>query len=574
MSWVFGTVDGSDTASLLDRIAARSGLEVRHRLTVGRTSLIAGGPPETCRLITIQASTDAPESVTYLVLGLGVRVGSDPRGAATEMSDTDWVRVLTGGELPLPIAGHHVVIRLDSSSFSCFNDSLGLRTLYLRRWKGRLLFSTRLDLLAASTGEAAIRLDVLGAQWLTFNRWTSAPLLANTGALGQGGRARYTGGRLSIHETPWTAIPATSNVGDLERRLLRYATMPGVSLGLSGGLDSRLLLALSLGAGMPPQTHVFGDDSDPDVQISKRIAGKLGLDQRHLSPSLPTADACIHELRAHAAEVAGIVPASQSIKLLPYAHLHEAGCLVQDGGFGEIARRQFMNRVVRRAPKSLLSRDAQTVLPLVSAPKLSIFSNDALKIMRDGALSQLAEALAGMPEIGGVDAAEYADHLAVRTRLPWYFGIEQARMDGKVRNLMPYAQPDVLSAVVNLPLKARRRGRAVKRILRRNAPALARIPLVKGPLTLPFHTPAEAAWVAQAVRARLGKPSPDRLRHAFLLRLQTYVQDLVESQPVRSASIYDHRRLTELTEDYYTGNLARGAELDWWLALEAWRQPL
>jgi hypothetical protein len=51
-----------------------------------------------------------------------------------------------------------------------------------------------------------------------------------------------------------------------------------INCSLSGGYDSRLVLALALDAGIKPRTYVYGPASDPDVIIAKQLASTAGLD--------------------------------------------------------------------------------------------------------------------------------------------------------------------------------------------------------------------------------------------------------------------------------------------------------
>lgn len=55
---------------------------------------------------------------------------------------------------------------------------------------------------------------------------------------------------------------------------------------LSGGYDSRLMLALLLDAGLDPQVYVYGRAADDDVRVAKAIAAGEGLALEHVDKSL------------------------------------------------------------------------------------------------------------------------------------------------------------------------------------------------------------------------------------------------------------------------------------------------
>ncbi|MFI4917371.1 MAG: asparagine synthase-related protein [Phycisphaerales bacterium JB060] len=57
----------------------------------------------------------------------------------------------------------------------------------------------------------------------------------------------------------------------------------GACLELTGGVDSRLLLALGVGAGgVPTRAFTIGRDDDPDVRVARQLADALGMEHRTL----------------------------------------------------------------------------------------------------------------------------------------------------------------------------------------------------------------------------------------------------------------------------------------------------
>lgn len=65
----------------------------------------------------------------------------------------------------------------------------------------------------------------------------------------------------------------------------------GACLELTGGVDSRLLLALGIGSGgTPGRAFTIGDDGDPDVRIARALADELGMEHRTLAIDADEAD--------------------------------------------------------------------------------------------------------------------------------------------------------------------------------------------------------------------------------------------------------------------------------------------
>ncbi|NBC17859.1 MAG: hypothetical protein GVY18_11160, partial [Bacteroidetes bacterium] len=380
-------------------------------------------------------------------------------------------------------------------------------------------------------------------------------------------------------ETPWTPPFSDGDDGSSFEAALSAFVHPALpadarlSLGLSGGLDSRLLLSMLPEQGT--QVHAFGDASHPDVTISRRIASDLGLLHRHLHEPVPDADACLELLRAHVARTQVVSPASAVLGLRHYPTLHADDNWVIDGGFGEVARRQFMNRLLRRGRTALKQLDADGVLPHLRVSRADVFDDEVLQTMERGAARQLERQWATMPRPDDIGLENHVDLLGVRTRLPNFFGYEQNRLDGLARCTMPLAQPSVVTAVFQLPLRDRRGGRLVRRLIREHQPALARHPLVKGATTYPFRLTPTLAYLWTHVKARFQPASPDVQRRTFLDRLRPFALDAVDSTDVRTYALYDRDKLRRLVRGYYRdGDSESAAALDWWLAFEVWRRCL
>lgn len=126
------------------------------------------------------------------------------------------------------------------------------------------------------------------------------------------------------------------------------SAFPGrVNTALSGGFDSRLIVAGLLAAGVEPRLFVYGDDDFADVAIARKVAGATNLalevtDKQVMNCSLPVPD--IESLEQSALFFDG----------LPNDGIHDPGadrrtrlrqtgdgCIALNGGGGEIFRNFF-----------------------------------------------------------------------------------------------------------------------------------------------------------------------------------------------------------------------------------------
>jgi hypothetical protein len=246
---------------------------------------------------------------------------------------------------------------------------------------------------------------------------------------------------------------------------------------------------------------------------------------------------------------------------------------VVDGAFGEILRRQFMNRLVRRGADAVKARDVGRALEHIQFERAPVFSDEARREMEFGTRRDLAVRLDELPDISKYGVENVVDLWNVHTRLPNFFGYEQARLDELVQSYMPFTHPLVVDAALRIPVNNRKAGRVARRIIARQAPRLRRYPLVKGGVLYPYGMPAVVGMVWVKIQKRFGSASDSTDRTYVLQTLKAYILDRIDSSHVRNYPAYDLSRLDTIAGAYYT-NGSHGAQLDWWLAFDFWREAI
>ncbi|MEO5811274.1 MAG: asparagine synthase [Rhodanobacter sp.] len=182
------------------------------------------------------------------------------------------------------------------------------------------------------------------------------------------------------------------------------SAFPGrINTALSGGFDSRLIVAGLLAAGTQPRLFVYGDPDSADVAIARTVAGSTGLaldaiDKRVVNRSLPPPD--IESLEQSTLFFDGLPSdgiydpgADRRTRLQQTAD----GCIALNGGGGEIFRnffhlpdRAFTARdIVRtfyrgfspsvfRDPKGLASYEARLAASIRNIAGVSAVDNEHL----------------------------------------------------------------------------------------------------------------------------------------------------------------------------------------------------
>lgn len=120
-----------------------------------------------------------------------------------------------------------------------------------------------------------------------------------------------------------------------------------VRCALSGGFDSRLLVAASLSAGIRPDLFVYGSADDEDVRIAKEAAASVSLRLRHVDKSQyspPSSASDLASLRPVVEFFDGIPPDGlelSGIDRLTRIAQSADGYVALNGGGGEIMRNFF-----------------------------------------------------------------------------------------------------------------------------------------------------------------------------------------------------------------------------------------
>jgi hypothetical protein len=425
-------------------------------------------------------------------------------------------------------------------------------------------------------GGMKIDWESFGSHWMTFQQLKPESLLEGVRRLGPAGKGEITARTVRFQHQP-LKIETTETDRISPARSLRAMTHPNldpgdkISLGLSGGMDSRVLLSMMLGR---PElaVHVFGRPDDPDVVISKRISDALRLPRRHFFEPTPGLERCLSLLREQAAKTCAITPASFALTAKYYESIHSAHTLMLDGGFGEIVRRSFFNRLNRLGRKALVNGDPKAIFPHIRFTRADVFNQEAERSMRLGIERDLADLWSAMPPESFPSPEDFLDWLSVLTRLPNFYGHEQARLDEILPNYMPFAQPSVIHRLLAIPAGKRRNGAFSRKLIGTSSPMLSRFPLVKGGATYPFEFRGMAAWVWIHLKRRLSGSFRDPTETEFLNRLKPWILDTVHSSQFKAYTPYNHQSILRLVEQYYSGRMELGRELDWWISFESWRQ--
>jgi hypothetical protein len=573
MSWIFGFV-GERVPNQLQSEFVRIHPQPLLQHQSSSLYIATGGIPQTC-LFEHTNQTGQPGETGWVVVGLGIQK-SDL--SCRILDRGDWRKILTA-EVPdlSALDGHYIALCWNGKQVECYSDHLGMRKIYFTPAEGGIVFSTRLDWITKFRNE--FDFNEFGSQWLTFNHLSYESFIKGIHRLGPGGVAHCTPSRIEIKNKPFeiNQIDQRISIDHILAAFLNpvHDQELTLSLGLSGGLDSRVLFGLLLSGTRPAFTlHLFGNPTEPDVMIAQRMAQKYGIEQIFFPESVSMEELNPDLMKEYVAKTSLALPVSSFTKLRFYSRLHQMKKIMIDGGMGEIGRRQFLNRLYFKASGKKISVKPKMIGRYIRMHHASIFVPEVEKIMEGGIESQLERALSEMPSIEDIGLENLIDLFIVRFRFPNYAGLDQSRFDEEIVNYMPFAQPSFIQAVFQMPQHERRNGKYYRTLIRSLDPLLTRYPLVKGTVTYPFVLPTLPGWLYTKVKSKAGFSYRNGTRDEFLHSMKSYIYDTVKSESVKSWSAYNYNNIVHLVDRYFSGEKTLSSDLDWFLTFELWRQNL
>ncbi|MGE5812188.1 MAG: hypothetical protein ACM339_11840, partial [Ignavibacteria bacterium] len=259
MSWIFGVI-GNQNFNLESFLKDR---DLQFSFHSEKLSVFSGGLRENI----FYKKQD--ESSGWIVCGIGIEKYKEEY-CFTNLGS--WESYIAGEKDGKVLNGHYAGIKWKDGGILFFNDKLGIRDFYFLREKNFTAFSTRPDFFMALNHKFELNLKELSGYWLLTFPLTTNSIFKNIERLGPGGKYIFleTGCRKENAENNFEFkddLEAEEYVANL-KKITNFPLFQGkkISLGLTGGMDSRVLLELMLESDSKNwQTHFFGPQELPDV---------------------------------------------------------------------------------------------------------------------------------------------------------------------------------------------------------------------------------------------------------------------------------------------------------------------
>lgn len=414
-------------------------------------------------------------------LAVDGRMGREALAALADMDPLalDWNRIAGQFAALVRRGGRTFVFGDYFSAFQLFGDSAGR------------LFST--SLLAASAALPRLSFNPQGVYELAFNVmpigddtvFAELKTLSPTSVI----ELRQDG---VVHHAVAKPLPDAASDAPLAERIERHHArlkhVVGAHVGgfagevmcpLSGGLDSRLVLAALREQGVSPHVYVYGNPGDPDVEIAQSIGAACGFDVDWIDKDegevAPDAFAALVERNFQQFDGLptfgnifdnGVHGAAQLRR-------HAGGAMAVSGGCGEIYRNFFY------LPDRRFSADD------IAATFFARFdAGDAAggfdpRAFLEGITAKIRAAIEPPAATGGLSRAR-VEQIYPRIRCRALFGREISLEARFSPYLMPFLDHQVVAEAMTLPLGLKNTGRFEAALLNAIDPELARQPSAYG----------------------------------------------------------------------------------------------
>jgi hypothetical protein len=562
MSWIFGYFGNHSNRQV-------SSLEKSlHSFKDSNLLLFAGGNNQTCFL-----KSNSVDSC-WAVVGVGLETSMN---GYKVLDEKNWGNILTSPKIDISkINGHFVAVKYYNGELKFFTDELGLRDIHIVKLPQGFGFSTRIDWLKFFINPE-IDLREFGSRWLLQNQVSKNSNIINVNRL-ICANATIKNNYITIEQNHWQPDFHPSydrEMFDITIRKLLSNDEKKISLSLSGGLDSRMLLSYLLQKNSDLwDTHTFGDQNHPDSKIAFDLLKAFNYHNEILDDALPSSDELIEIVKTYIVESIVTNPVTSILNLRFYEKFTNQNKLIIDGGFGEIWRREFANKLLLLGKKALQQKDAFKIVNLFKYNKGDFFSEEVLREMKSGSIEQIENFITWMPDVNNIGMGNWVDLFSIQARLPNYYAPEQTRVDKYIISFMPLVQKDILKYLFSFDDADKKDGKLFKRLIKQNEYKLAKHPLVKGGIVHPFNSSSLSARLHSRINNRLGVNYQSKLPSELFIAIKEFVMDTIQSSEVKNCKLYDHRKVGRIANDFSTKDYKFNTEIDWFLSFELFRKGL
>lgn len=562
MSWVFGITANPD---LIDNpsLLAKKILPANHKLIKEGNHVI---------FFSDKVNLLFSEPARFIIRGFGLLF---KHNKYQWMNQHEW-DIFLKNPMSFTTSGQYLIIQWNREEIRFSNDFFGLNSIYIYKKDDIIYYSTRLDYLCQIMPSPKINFKAFAGRWILFNQLSSEAIVDDLIKLPPNSEIKVYKNTILVTTKDQNYKP--KNNINFHEIIDQYCDIVipdnyNITLGLSGGLDSRFLLDRFLNRNSNISLHSYGNKYDNDVVIANEIANKINK-ELHILEGVVNQNNILNDLEEYLVLNEIVDTISTYLLTSGVQQDYFNNKILIDGAGGELYRRQFHNRLLIKGKADLKEGNPTAIFKYLNLFRADIFNADVNIIMYKAALNQISGLIEKLPEIEKTGIENFVDLFVAITRFPNYYGPEQNHLNSIVPNFMPFVTEELFQKALGLPLKERLNNKMFYDYLRRSNHGLSKIRLVKDGVIYPFGLGSKSIYLLVNLKKRLFGIHRNNLTKKFFYTNKAMVFDILSSDDVRKNELYNLSEIDQILNKIYSGDDKYLNQIDWLFSFELFRKKL
>ena len=565
MAWFFAHIGPYSSAS-----SQNIPLHARNELARVETDsffLAAGGHKETS--LSYENPNADPQSLQgWLVSGMGLlREGQTVK----IMNSADWQKRISMDKIDVAgLDGHFVVLAWNQTQVRFCTDSLGIRNLLIGKTQSGIAFSSRYNWLKSVVKDSGFDFRGIGSYYYSSHQLGAKSLIKGVEKLVFGIHGNATKDDYSYTQNYWQADPADLEFPDA---LTAFGNLQANengklnAIGLSGGIDSRVILAARNEVDKD-WAFTYDEGDQADILLAEKLAAAKGIEHQLYEPQNFDPEFLLDNLRHTSRVIGPRKPAFNHLHFQYYPELASKIGLMLHGTYGEVLRQGMLLNIEVRAKKALKTRDWVKITNFLNYYRPAIFRKEFSDDMADGKAEGIDWISSVIPDTK-MSAAEIVEWIVLRVCVPFTQGWSQISDDEWFPCLSPAIQPSVIGSNRMLAVDMRKNGKALRSYIKSKEPSLAKFPLAKNNQTIPFSLGqlGTIAYLKMKGGDKRYQEKADPMEQ-IMDSMEEYIQDRIHSRAFIESEIFEVEKIKDAvpTNDR--------TKLRWWLTFDTWNEVL